>query len=49
MKILKLIIDFLFGKPKYDCVNCVHGTSTGGGICMDCDGIKHYEDIRMEE
>lgn len=45
MKFLKKIFHFFFGEPNYDfvdCVDCIHGTSTGNGICKECDG-RYFE------
>lgn len=25
-------------KSNIDCTECIHGTSTGHGICAECDG-----------
>ena len=36
------------GSEPVDCINCVHGTSTGNGICKECNG-NHFEDKRGAE
>ena len=38
IKLIKKIFRFFFDKSNIDCVNCIHGTSTGQGICRECDG-----------
>ena len=51
MRLIKKILQFLFNESDHnyiDCVNCVHGTSTGNGICSECDG-RYYEDKRWVE
>jgi hypothetical protein len=43
LPLLVELIDKEFGAESTDCVNCVHGTSSGNGICKDCNG-NHFED-----
>jgi len=45
MKWLKKVLQFLFDRESCDCTYCIYGTSTGNGICRECNG-NHFVDIR---
>ena len=40
--IIKKVLQFLFGEASADCTDCIYGTSTGTGICRECDG-RYFE------
>ena len=48
--LIKKIFHFLFDKSNIDCVNCIYGTSTGKGICEECDGryFEEREEVPIE-
>lgn len=48
LPLLVELIDNEFWTKSNDCINCIHGTSSGNGICRECNG-NHFEDKRGAE